>query len=845
MNEKQVKAELLAPASCFESVKAAYNAGADAVYIGGLKFGARAYADNMNEQELLGAIDYAHLHGRKIYMTVNTLLKNSELKEELYNYLLPYYECGLDAVIVQDLGVMSFVKEVFPNMPIHASTQMSITGKYMPCFLEKMGIERIVTARELSLQEINAIHKAAPDIEIESFVHGALCMGYSGMCFFSSFLGERSGNRGRCAQACRLPYCLLDEDKNVITEFENKRYALSPKDICTINLLPQIIEAGVYSLKIEGRMKRIEYTAGVTSIYRKYLDLYLEKGISNYRVSDEDMNILAQLYNRGGFSEGYYKQKNGKEMMSFDRPNHFGTYVGTVNYHNNKLFMKTTQDLHKSDVLEIREENIDKRTDVRYNEFTVNNDVKKNETIPLPISLQNKRRLNKAPVYRMKDTNLLNQINERYLVTDKIPLYAKLFVAENEEIELWVYYYGNFSNQMQVCDCLDYNSYITVRGDVVQSAQTQCATEEQLIKNLNKTGQTEFVFEKIDIELTGNCFVPVKAINELRRKAIDLILQTYLRSYQRSTDLIKMKSFDFCKKAPNKPDDTKFIDKHSELYVNISLPEQIDAVIKFKEVKGCYVDFNMFNIDTESQMYINIKVKILEAGIKFFISLPVILREEHSDKIINNAAWIFENVDGILVHNAEQLAFVNMLIEEKIIDEVEIVSDYMLYSMNDRSIDFLFQNNVKRYTMPVELTQNELKGLDVYGLYCSELIFYGYLPMMFTAQCQRKNSNRCTHKVSDMFLEDRKGKNLHVRTNCNYCYNTIYNSAPFSLFGLEENVKDINANVLRLHFTNESKAMTESIIQSFIFRYYGSKSLCENNDVLSEFTRGHFKRGVE
>ena len=206
------KAELLSPASTFESVRAAFNAGADAVYIGGQKFGARAYADNMNNDELLSAIDYAHLMNKKLYMTVNTLLKNQEIENQLYDYLLPYYERGLDAVIVQDMGVFNFIRQYFPFLPIHASTQMAITGEYTPVRFEKMNIERIVTARELSLKEIKNIHDKAPNIEIESFVHGALCMGYSGMCFFSSSLGERSGNRGRCAQSCRLNYNLCDKN---------------------------------------------------------------------------------------------------------------------------------------------------------------------------------------------------------------------------------------------------------------------------------------------------------------------------------------------------------------------------------------------------------------------------------------------------------------------------------------------------------------------------------------------------------------------------------------------------------------------------------------------------------
>lgn len=313
------KTELLAPAGSYESLIAAVHAGADAVYIGGSRFGARAYADNPEEKELCQGIQFAHLHGCKLYLTVNTLIKDRELKE-LGDYLRPYYECGLDAVIVQDLGVLSYIRETFPDLPVHASTQMTVLGPDGAAFLKKLGATRVVTARELSLKEIQQIHKEV-DIEIESFVHGALCYCYSGQCLFSSMLGGRSGNRGRCAQPCRLPYRL--KYKGRIINDREETYLLSPKDMCTIELLPEIVEAGVYSLKIEGRMKRPEYTAGVVRIYRKYLDDYLEHGAGEYKVSKEDYQELQVLYNRGGFSQGYYQMQNGRSMISLVRPNHF------------------------------------------------------------------------------------------------------------------------------------------------------------------------------------------------------------------------------------------------------------------------------------------------------------------------------------------------------------------------------------------------------------------------------------------------------------------------------------------------------------------------------------------
>ena len=273
------KVEILAPAGSFESMKAAVAAGADAVYIGGSRFGARAYADNPGEDMLLEAIDYAHLHGCRLYLTVNTLVKEKEL-EGLYEYLEPYYRQGLDAAIVQDMGVFSYIKEKFPDLPVHASTQMTITGPQGAGLMMGLGASRIVTARELSLQEIRKIYEQT-GAEIESFVHGALCYCYSGQCLFSSLIGGRSGNRGRCAQTCRLPFEVKRDGKTLNNKEE--RYVLSLKDLCTLDILPELVEAGIYSMKIEGRMKSPRYTAGVVSIYRKYVDLYLEKGRKGYR----------------------------------------------------------------------------------------------------------------------------------------------------------------------------------------------------------------------------------------------------------------------------------------------------------------------------------------------------------------------------------------------------------------------------------------------------------------------------------------------------------------------------------------------------------------------------------
>lgn len=318
--ESMKKVELLAPAGNYESFIAAINAGADAVYLAGNQFGARAYADNFSEEEVCHAIRYAHLFHKKVYLTVNILIKEKEL-DTLYAYMEPFYRCGLDGVIVQDIGAFQLIKHHFPELELHASTQMTLTGSYGASLLKEMGASRIVPARELSLEEIREIKKNV-DIEIEAFVHGAECYCYSGACLFSSILGGRSGNRGRCAQPCRLPYQVFTDSHKKVTEEE--QYVLSLKDMCTLSLIPKLIQGGIDSFKIEGRMKKPEYAAGVTSIYRKYIDLYYENP-HGFQVSEEDFAMIRKLYIRSELQEGYYERHNGRDMVTLSKPSYSGS----------------------------------------------------------------------------------------------------------------------------------------------------------------------------------------------------------------------------------------------------------------------------------------------------------------------------------------------------------------------------------------------------------------------------------------------------------------------------------------------------------------------------------------
>lgn len=419
--------EILAPAGNVDCFNAAINAGADAIYMAGKQFGARASADNFTEEEFIWALNMAHLRGIKIYLTLNTLIKEEEFKD-VYSFVKPLYENKLDGIIVQDLGLIDYLKEEFPNLEIHISTQMTVTGKYAAKLLKAKGVTRIVPARELSLEEIKEI-KDNVDIEIESFIHGAMCYAYSGQCLFSSFLGGRSGNRGRCAQPCRLPYTIV-EDRKYIKKNEIE-YPLSLADMCTITCIDKLIENGIDSFKIEGRLKSPEYVAFATYVYKKYVDMYMETG--ELKVDKNDLSFLKKIYIRSLLSEGYYFKHNGSDMVTKSNPSYCD---------NSESLIKNIHD-----------------------KFV-------------------------KPIDKLMCTGVVT-----------------LVVGEAASIILK---YGDI--------------VITYEEGEVQKALSKPLTKDDVIKQLNKTGELPFEFEKLSVEMDDDCFMPVKMLNELRRNAFNELM---------------------------------------------------------------------------------------------------------------------------------------------------------------------------------------------------------------------------------------------------------------------------------------------------------------------------------
>lgn len=746
--------ELLAPAGSLKTLKAVIHAGADAVYLGGSMFGARAYANNFNEEELLEAIRFGHIHGRKIILAVNTLLKEYELGQ-LYDYLHPYYEAGLDAVIVQDMGVMEFVKTHFPNLPIHTSTQMTITNVDGARLLKEQGVERVVTAREMSLEEIQRIHDEV-GVELESFIHGALCYCYSGQCLFSSIIGGRSGNRGRCAQPCRLSYEVLQGEKSLTGHHATP--ILSLKDMCTLPFLYELADHGVYSFKIEGRMKTPEYAAGVVSIYRKYMDSYLDG--SRIPVEKKDIRALLELGNRGGFTNGYYYHHNDSDMLSGESASH-----------------------NKSEG--VLQDNI------------------RREYV---------------------ETELKEKIKGKLILNKECP--AKIEVQ-----------YGKIK--------------VSYQGDMVLVAQNRPLTKEVVTEKITKTGNTPFVFEKLEVTMDDDIFMPVNQLNQLRRGALEALEEALLKPYERTLpELVETSSAETDRQTTGNAINEKQIsgqslsqtsrqqpaDSSTEVRVLIEDAEQLLAVLKADFVDTVYLDCMLYTRKNLIRKLSEDIDRVHASGKKAFYVFPFIFRQQTSlfyEKIMPELKKL--PLDGIMVRSLDEIAF----IKEWGNENWQMVSDSNLYTYSNEASEYFYRLGMMQDTIPVELNRKEILRRENSR---SEMIIYGRLPLMITAQCIHKNTLGCMHQPKVLNLKDRYSVHFPVKNFCSECYNVIYNSLPVCLFKEDVTVKKIAPAAVRLSFTTETEEEAEQILT-----IYGD--IYKNGGILGqlpmECTNGHFKRGVE
>lgn len=699
--------ELLAPAGSLEILKGVIESGADAVYVGGSMFGARAYANNFTEEELLEAIDFAHLRGVKVYLTVNTLIKNSEFSK-LYDYLLPYYKRGLDAVIVQDIGVVKAIHEYFPSMEIHTSTQMTVTGADGVRFLSQFGVTRVVMAREVSLAEMKRIHEET-GMELEAFVHGALCYSYSGQCLFSSILGGRSGNRGRCAQPCRLPYTV---------EGKKDEYILSLKDMCGIKALDKLHDAGVYSLKIEGRMKQLEYACGVVKYYRSYID-------SMKPVTDADYERIKALGNRCGFTDRYYFDHNGSDMVTYVKPN----FVS-------------------------------------------------NAAEPSP----EKR---------------------------KLSIEGELVLREGEPGSLTV-----------------------KRGDVTYKASIEPVSaalkapldKKAAIDRINKTGDTDFEFSHIKAQIGENVFVPNGALNKLRRDAIsglcDKLLKKYYRNDARYVDMSGLTALpEHVVKSDAAHDEA--VNDYTTI-CSCMTRSQLDTLISYECFDVFYLDFDMYDRKTLIQQFADDVKSLTKRNKKVYLMLPTIFRADSSDYFVSIAKELDKvSFEGFVVKNYEELYLTENLFTGK-----KVILDHNMYTFNDVSKSAFFEHGVSGDTVPLELNSREIMHRNNIG---SQMIVYGYYPLMTTANCVHKNTKGCDKKQKLIYLKDRYNKSFAVCNNCKECYNTIYNSLPTMLTKNIGKLKEAGIRSFRYSFTIETPKQIKAVM----------------DDKVAEYTNGHYKRGVE
>ncbi len=814
------RAELLAPVGSLDALKSAVQNGADAVYLGGKNFGARQYADNFGEKELKEAVQYCHIRDTKVYITVNTLIDNSELKEfmEYINYL---YNIDVDAIIVQDLGALKYIREEYPDLEVHASTQMTIHNLEGLRLLKELGIKRVVLARELGIEEIKKI-KGSIDMELEVFVHGALCVCYSGQCLMSSLIGGRSGNRGRCAQPCRLPYKLIDINTGKEMENTNGDYILSPRDLNTIENIGQLLELGIDSLKIEGRMKKPEYVATVVRHYKEAMETYYRNKKST--VTEDTKKELQLIFNRR-FTKGYLFNEKGKKLMNFEQPGNIGVKISSVEAyipHKNRLRMKLEHDLKKGDGIKINSK--EKETGAKVNEIYYG-DKKVEEAYQgqtIEIYFKDKVEIG-AEVFKTSDVELINKAKKSY-------------ERENKEIFINGVVKGKLGDPMEAYIWDDRGNYGRVLGKInIEKAKNTPIDEKRIEQQMKKLGDTPYSFESLKIDIDQEISVPLSEINSIRRAMIESLNHQREKINKREEKVINAQNLIVDKLGKKKSNQNKKVlitgvaNDHKQLEALLST--DID-VIYYKD----FIDLEM--ADELSEEYNKVLIPALSR-----ISKDIDI-EKRKDIYPKN----------ILVGNLGQLN----LYKEK---DINIYSDFSFNVFNSLTVRKLEEIGVSTVTLSPELTMKQIREITKYGNVDYEVIVYGHLPMMITEFCpmsiikkddKDKNCNIC--KETKYGLQDRYGFVFPIEREGSCRVNILNSQKLFALEFLGE-IIDSNINQIRLQFTNEDKNEIINIVNAYknalenvlnkgrnmtpeveeLIQYYKSKQ---------DYTKGHFFRGV-
>ena len=784
------KIELLAPAGSMESLIAAINNGADAIYLGGSKFSARAYASNFDNETMMKAVDYAHSYNVKVYVTINTSLKQSELKEAL-KYAGYLYEIGVDALIIQDVGLINLIRDIYPNFELHASTQMTIHNGEGALYFREKGLQRIVLSRELTLEEIKYISKDL-GIETEIFVHGALCVCYSGQCLMSSMIGGRSGNRGRCAQPCRMQYTIKGENSG-----EKKGYLLSPKDTCLIDDVDSIIKSGTASLKVEGRMKKPEYVAGVTRNYRKAIDKALKTGKFDL---NKGRNELAQLFNREGFAKAYLYKNVGKDMMSYNYPKNTGVFIGQVT-NSGEITL---------------EENVALGDGIRFHDdgFTLSKILKNNkevkeafrgETVKLfPTGGYKKG----YKLYKMSDKKLYDELKE-----DTKPYRRKLDLIGVVEFKV---------NAPLVIKTKFNGKEYKVFGDIVEAAANTPLTRERVEEALKKSGEIPYKFNKIFFDTFEDGFARIAAINNLRRELFEKILKEETSSCRRKRIEENIK----IKKVKSKED-------LGYIYSCITR-EQLKALTEDDKVKNIALDVSFSRHKSGLNKEDLKKFYNTSKDINIYLKIPGIVKGEfyNTIKLIDE---LMPYIKGIITANVGIIRIYK--------DKLFIIGDYKLNIFNKEAAEF-YAEDIDLPSISLELNRKEIKemmkdinckaSINIYGN--TELMISEYCPIgsTFGGKASKKECNGACMKDS-FELIDRMNESFRVITD-NSCRSYILNSLPTNLIEQLDELRSFNITNFRVDFKDESYEDVKEILNQIS---YGRKN--ENK----KYTQGHYRRGVE
>lgn len=793
--------ELLSPVGDFECLKSAVQNGADAVYFGAGSFNARASATNFDNEALEKAITYAKLRGVKTNLTLNILIKNDEIPQAI-ELAKKAYELGIDAVIVQDLGLARYLIKNFPGLAVHASTQMSVHNLEGVLALQKMGFSRVVLSRELSLKEIEYICKNS-DIEIEVFAHGALCISYSGQCLFSSMVGGRSGNRGKCAQPCRLPYELLENDKTI-----DKGYLLSPRDLCGLEYLPQLVKAGVSCLKIEGRMKTPEYVATVTRIYRKYLDLAISD--QKCEIQEQDKKDLLQVFNRGGFSSGHLAQNANQDLIYKAKSNNMGIFLGTIsNFNTNKghISFTTVDKVSVGDKISI--ENRKHETSI----YTISELMISDKNIPQAFKGQ------KIKIGRMKGN--ISVGDKIYKVSDKMLTSSALNTLETENRKIDLNCKMVVKKDMPVSiEISDSHSHtVNIVSDLFPAtAINSPITSERLTTQICKTNNTPFNFKNIEIDLEDGLYIQgISNINELRRQALVQYEEKVVHSFKRSVS---------CITANYNVSTSSSFDGNKKISILLNILNTNFDYSSLKGVDKIYIPLKYFVLKDFTST-----IKTITETFNTYIYMPTIIRNNYNKLIFQNLSDILSSykIKGFVVSNIGNLELL-----KNYQNDYEFICNYTFNVFNDLTINELPYDVV---TLSPELNKLDLQNLA--SLEKSELIVYGRTPLMNSNYCLLGKTNKCytscehlcMHSTNKKFyLKDRLGFLFRIITDNIDTVTTIYNSKITSI-----EHKDVNVNSVRIDILDETINEINDIIKTV-----KTEQKLEGKD----YTNGNFNRDI-